>query len=810
MSNYINEAFKALEGLNEDTFSTDSDSLKALDTFLKDNSVEPDEITVYDMEAEVPEDIEGSYEGKVILDCNVCRSKLYKDKADIKIDKETNLANIEMECPYCYSHEGFKIIGEVAPFAECLDPNKSVEESLHEAVDLSKKENTIAGVLSKHMDELSKYTDANSMRHAIIDIIDKSDIADKPAVAKLKRDLFSKKSTAALLSTIGTYMTGTKVIKSKRTVKESFKYNYDLKVTEPFKWDSEDQDVMIDALSDLNAYADSDVRNGEGTVYYYDAETDDELYSQDVQDEFADMERLWKEAISAGKTYKELRKDIKDYYFELLDPDYNSSYDFKNESKRTVKEDFDFEEEKPYLISKEQAETLIKEFERSLRRELKIRPNRSHIYRYFTLTINLWLIERDDDKYLFHLYIRDNYPNRSDNVIFKGDIVDNSKFSDIIDTIKKVTKEDDEDMAYIWRDRFGYLDDDEDEFHESFRNKENHLKEDLGSDIDESIDPMIIKANEFLESVKKRYDIDLMWSKQTNNGKGYLLRFSLPKDVNPDVFAELRAEAKAIDNSIRVGIKKPEDAPAYYRENTGGWMDFTFPLNSYGIIESINENIGTDIDEYQKWVDYDMKRYGRVSGKTNRLIKKAGLQLVKDKYGDYEVIAGKYDESLNEDVTITTDDSKTTMTSEDDGKVTVTTEPAECSTSDKAEVIKPVKETTKLEIESNDEDEDVDIEEFDEESFDDIEESFLKEHYSNVKSYATSKVTFNKDSILVEGVITFDNNIKKKTSMKLVSESRDKNKKYKMICENLNTKQSFNLIGDVKDNKFITESLKTR
>lgn len=685
MSNYINEAFKALEGLNEDTFSTDSDSLKAFDTFLKDNSVEPDEITVYDMEAEVPEDIKGSYEGKVILDCNVCRSKLYKDKADIKIDEETNLANIEMECPYCYSHEGFKIIGEVAPFAECLDPNKSVkeslknrkrkmnkknrlkedyeddlkdamklpivrervagdvydelngytytgphkeeiddiidllldneklpdyvvmdnnvdeikwdsatntlrlpaervgkaeidnlfkfrasryveqnpdmypdedddfDESLHEAVDLSKKENTIAGVLSKHMDELSKYTDANSMRHAIIDIIDKSDIADKPAVAKLKRDLFSKKSTAALLSTIGTYMTGTKVIKSKRKVKE-----------------------------------------------------------------------------------------------------------------------------------------------------------------------------------------------------------------------------------------------------------------DLGSDIDESIDPMIIKANEFLESVKKRYDIDLMWSKQTNNGKGYLLRFSLPKDVNPDVFAELRAEAKAIDNSIRVGIKKPEDAPAYYRENTGGWMDFTFPLNSYGIIESINENIGTDIDEYQKWVDYDMKRYGRVSGKTNRLIKKAGLQLVKDKYGDYEVIAGKYDKSLNEDVTITTDDSKTTMTSEDDGKVTVTTEPAECSTSDKAEVIKPVKETTKLEIESNDEDEDVDIEEFDEESFDDIEESFLKEHYSNVKSYATSKVTFNKDSILVEGVITFDNNIKKKTSMKLVSESRDKNKKYKMICENLNTKQSFNLIGDVKGNKFITQSLKTR
>ena len=57
-------------------------------------------------------------------------------------------------------------------------------------------------------------------------------------------------------------------------------------------------------------------------------------------------------------------------------------------------------------------------------------------------------------------------------------------------------------------------------------------------------------------------------------------------------------------------------------------------------------NIGELIDHYQEWVDYDMKRYGKISDETNRDIREAGLQVVKDEYGDYEVIAGKYNESL--------------------------------------------------------------------------------------------------------------------------------------------------------------------
>lgn len=56
----------------------------------------------------------------------------------------------------------------------------------------------------------------------------------------------------------------------------------------------------------------------------------------------------------------------------------------------------------------------------------------------------------------------------------------------------------------------------------------------------------------------------------------------------------------------------------------------------------MENSLGSDIKKYQKWVDYDMKRYGKISDKTQAELDKAGLQVVKDQYGDYEVTAGSY------------------------------------------------------------------------------------------------------------------------------------------------------------------------
>lgn len=55
------------------------------------------------------------------------------------------------------------------------------------------------------------------------------------------------------------------------------------------------------------------------------------------------------------------------------------------------------------------------------------------------------------------------------------------------------------------------------------------------------------------------------------------------------------------------------------------------------------EDLSQDLGEYQKWVDYDMKKYGEVSAITMNKLRQAGLTIVKDDHGEWEVIAKKAD-----------------------------------------------------------------------------------------------------------------------------------------------------------------------
>lgn len=121
--NYINEAFKKLETLNEEEFSLTKDGVNELKKFKDGDDL--DVITVIDPDAEHEDDVQDSYVGKVILDCEVCHSKLYKDLTDVNVDEELGLANKDDECPYCYSTEGFKVIGQVADF----NPTEEVKVS---------------------------------------------------------------------------------------------------------------------------------------------------------------------------------------------------------------------------------------------------------------------------------------------------------------------------------------------------------------------------------------------------------------------------------------------------------------------------------------------------------------------------------------------------------------------------------------------------------------------------------------------------------------------------------------------------------
>ena len=267
----ISNAFKELDLLTEDTFKVNDAGIDKLRDFMDGDQV--DEITIIDPEAETFDDVKESYIGKIILNCGVCQSKFYKDKEDIVIDEETQLANVGEECPYCTSADGFEIVGQVAEYCPDCDEDEDYDDAsedqldldesasntpwdkiektygdqlksgnvkpnvkpkadstpdnpnspwskiaraygkqldLDESRDLTKFDGTIAKLLADNMSKLSNITDVNELKSKIVDLLDSSAIKDKKAVADFKARMDKIKNISSLISTIATYITGMK------------------------------------------------------------------------------------------------------------------------------------------------------------------------------------------------------------------------------------------------------------------------------------------------------------------------------------------------------------------------------------------------------------------------------------------------------------------------------------------------------------------------------------------------------------------------------------------------------------------------
>ena len=144
---YLGEAFKKLDFLNEDDFSlSGGNDIDDMSHFLTLDDVTQE---VIDADAENEDELQDSYVGKVILCCPVCHSMVYKDVEDIVHDDEDeDVVNIGEECPFCYSSEGFKIIGLVAPVEEVTEeeeteePDEPDEEEVEDDIESDEEDNT--------------------------------------------------------------------------------------------------------------------------------------------------------------------------------------------------------------------------------------------------------------------------------------------------------------------------------------------------------------------------------------------------------------------------------------------------------------------------------------------------------------------------------------------------------------------------------------------------------------------------------------------------------------------------------------------
>lgn len=192
--------------------------------------------------------------------------------------------------------------------------------------------------------------------------------------------------------------------------------------------------------------------------------------------------------------------------------------------------------------------------------------------------------------------------------------------------------------------------------------------------------------------------------------------------------------------------------------------------------------------------------------------------------GDAELVEGI------EDVSINTEDENITMTTKEDGGVVVETSPKEDAVVedeviDDTEMIAPVEPETEADIEdavemNGEEDEeivddeeffdDMDFEEFDEESFDNLGESYLKRCYENVTSFKTSNIALNENKeFIIEGKIGFDSGNVKDTQF-VFSKKSDENGKLKLEGYNkqISTgKKTFKLNCSVNDKSLVCESL---
>ena len=164
----------------------------AEDEAVEDEIVE-DEMSVEETSIEEP--VVDEEPRQVICECDKCGALVIKDEADIVVDEETDLVNIEDECQFCEEAKGFKIVGVVAPYEVVESPievpaieeaDDQVEESLNNSELLKEIEKTNE-LKTEHE---SEYLTLNEEAEDIIDE-DLADVArkvfDKPASTKTQQ-----------------------------------------------------------------------------------------------------------------------------------------------------------------------------------------------------------------------------------------------------------------------------------------------------------------------------------------------------------------------------------------------------------------------------------------------------------------------------------------------------------------------------------------------------------------------------------------------------------------------------------------------
>ena len=693
------EAFKKLESLDEETFSVSDNGIQKLAEFEQaDDSV--DNIEVYDLDATDEEELQDSYVGDVILDCSVCHSKLYKNKDDVVIDEEVNLANVGQECPYCYSVDGYKVIGQVAPMdedshgedcncEECVDSKQS-EDNLEEC---DKKDDSLseAYTIGDEIEQYQQWVDYDMKRYGKVSEQTQREI--KEAGLQLIKDQYGDYEVSA-----GSYKA------------ESF------------------DEGLIESLTSILTNL-----------------TEDQMSDEDRKD--SDLIRSMLDKLkkrSNAKFTPEEEAVLKKYNIERNNDSRNLSVDNRNLSR-------DIDTYRGGRYSKPAKDGDVSKINYADRaRKLPQRKDNQVFTAPYTY---------DNDDINAHGYSKSRYSTLQAADRAAQNVPMETKMADMKNALR--------DRKYA---------------QSNIDNAEKNRA------------ARMAKAQADFDKAKSQadwqYNYDTEYSTRVKNRAQDKIDTLLRRNKE-ESFLEER-ELSKIDGTVGSALVNHKN-------------ELTNAKSVEDII-SVLDSLKSEVREGQQGY------LASVIQKVKKLPFNRALQFVYNLILKGDNLSTRLVSSLEEsveEVEVKTDDTKIEVSSDEDGKVTVTTEPRRDEDSDgSGEIIEPISDETKMDIENNDVD--IDVDEFDEETFDDLGESYLKQVYDNVESYHTNGVTSKDNKFIVEGVITFNSGSKKKTSFIFEGKDFKKSGRVRLIGENKEItrgNKAFTLTGKVDNKKFIIESL---
>lgn len=759
MANYITEAFRKLDCLDEDLFDVSKEGTEQLKDFI-DDDIEGETVQIIDTEAEDSEDIEDSYIGKVILNCPVCHSMHYADKDSIEYDDESELVDISKPCPYCHDVGGFEVIGEVAPYAdvevkvddETVTDDGKEEEKEKEEVKVEEscgkklKEAPIYG-LNTQFDSRKSFggkaqVDVQGDKETLysydtpVAIIEKGTVTLLPkwdlsatTLRHVKEFLKQHGFKADSRNQIAADYAQNMEESCGKAVKKSFKKVADKKVNEGYRGAKNVEYVSHGSTADPDLIYDG------YTFNYWDIEDGlwdgflDETGHKDSESNDPEVEKEFDKYVQDNvESY--LDDVIAGGYFKKGSKSWHDSFNESCNHRKKVKED------KTSKLDRIDA-----------KRDDRVEKARANLKK----TIDDADAQRDDEK----KEIKED--------LSYGEI---AAIEDEWKKFKKKTGRSDANaaMEFIETECKGVYDTDEekDEVFAEISSLEE-LDEDLGSWIASRKLKKLEKSGKAGLSDEEKKNFDL-------KRKEYQARAQRgAKKANPNTGDKANWTQRNLDKANELKKKGSADLGKETKKNNQIKRSREELFKKFGI---------KDIDELKK------------------LLAGAGVSL---------------SEALRmEDAKLTEAFEKVELETATE-KIKVESEPKEEKTGE--ETIVPLKDETIKEIEANDEtveDSFADIDEIDEEDIDELGESYLKKVYENVNSFKSKNCKIENGKLIVEGVIGFKSGKEKNTSFVFESVNTTKTGKVKILGENKGIskcKNAFTFTGKVDNKKFIAESL---